>query len=220
MVVNAYPPSPWKLTAHSYVGLFFLPKDKLPAPHSPLTKPITLFGRGIVGAAFFVYLEPSPLTYNEIMSTVIVRKGWRPLVSITKIWVDSEASRDGGRALWAIPKELADFSVQPHSSYVASAGENPIGSLAVHGSKALPVTAPIGFSVAQDREGELVVSKVRGRGRIGLAKVGWTFNPDGPMGYLAGRRPLLTLILKPLRIVFGSEPWAVAKSSVRASRRR
>lgn len=202
--MSGYPPAPWRLTAHAYVGLYLLPAELLPAPHSPETKPITFFGRGIVAAAFFVYEQPSPLTYNEIMSTVFVRKGWRPLVSITKIWVDSKASRDGGRALWAIPKDLASFGARPHSSYVASEGEKTIGSLDVHRTRALPLALPLGFSVAQDRDGELLLTGVRGRGRVGVARVHWAFNPDGPMGYLAGRKAFLTLGLKRLRIVFGS----------------
>lgn len=202
--MTSYPPSPWHLTAHAYVGLYLVPKSDLPAPHSPQTKAITVFGRGLVAAAFFVYEEPSPLTYNEIMSTVLVRKGWRPLVSITKIWVDSEASRDGGRELWAIPKDLADFAVNPHTSYVGADGHTSIGSLVVHGAKALPLKLPVGFKVAQNRAGELVLTSVKGRGRIGIAKVRWTFNPDGPIGFLAGRRPLLTLVLRPFKVVFGN----------------
>lgn len=201
--MSNYPPSPWRLTAHAYVGLYLVPAGFLPAPHSPETRPITVFGRGIAAAAFFVYEEPSPLTYNEIMSTVLVRKGWRPLVSITKIWVDSEASRDGGRALWAIPKDLADFGVRANSTYVASEGETTIGALDVHRARALPVSLPVGFSVAQDRDGELLVTPVRGRGRLGVARAGWTFNADGPMGYLAGRRAFLTLALRSFRVVFG-----------------
>ena len=201
--MSTYPPSPWKLTAHAYVGLYLLPAAQLPAPHSLATKPITFFGRGLVGVAFLVYKEPSPLTYNEIMSTVLVRKGWRPLVSITKIWVDSEASRDGGRALWAIPKELAEFGVHPHSSYVASQGETTIGSLDVHGARTFPVALPVSLSVAQDRDNALVLTKIRGHGRTGLARVHWAFNPDGPLGFLAGRKVFLTLVLRPLRIVFG-----------------
>jgi len=201
--MSYYPPSPWKLTAHAYVGLYVLPAELLPAPHSPQTKPITFLGRGIVCAAFFVYEEPSPLTYNEIMSTVLVRRGRRPLVSITKIWVDSEASRDGGRELWAIPKDLAVFGARHHSSYVASEGGTAIGSLDVHGARVMPFALPVGVSVAQDRDGELLITRVRARGRFGVARVQWDFNPAGPMSALAGRKPLLTLALKPLRIVFG-----------------
>lgn len=202
--MSSYPPAPWKLMAHSYVGLYLLPAGRLPAPPSQATKPITLFGRGIVAAAIFVYEEPSPLTYNEIMSTMLVRRGWRPLVSISRIWVDSEASRDGGRALWAIPKDIAHFGVHPHSSYVASEGENTIGSLDVHSAKVVPITVPVGCSVAQDRDGELLITTVRGRGHIGVAKAHWAFNPGGPLDYLADQRVLLTLVLRPFRIVIGA----------------
>ena len=114
--MTTYPPEPWDLHGHAYIGAWLVPVADLPDPHSPATTPITIFGRGIVGAAFFVYEQPSPLTYNEIMTTVLVRQGWRVRVSITHIWVDSEASRDGGRDLWAIPKQLADFDVVPHAS--------------------------------------------------------------------------------------------------------
>lgn len=201
--MSAYPPSPWRLTAHAYVGLYLVPVGSLPAPHSAATKPVTLFGHGIVAAAFFVYEEPSPLTYNEIMSTVLVRKGWRPLVSITKIWVDSEASRDGGRALWAIPKDLADFAIDPHTSYVVAEGETSIVALAVHSARALPIALPVGFSVAQDRDGAPLITRVRARGRLGVAKARWSFDPAGPMGYLARRTPVLTIVLRPFVVVFG-----------------
>ena len=42
--MSDYPPEPWRLTAHAYVGMYLLPAELLPAPHSPETKPITLFG--------------------------------------------------------------------------------------------------------------------------------------------------------------------------------
>ncbi len=196
---NTYPPSPWDLTGHNYAGVWLLPKRLAPAPHSAATKPITIFGRAIVCAAFFVYEEPSPLTYDEIMSTVLVRDGWRIRVSITHIWVNSEASRDGGRALWAIPKDLADFDVAPHTSYAAQG----IGSLSLRRVRRLPFPIPARFSSAQDRDGELVVTPVAGRIRAGLAKGRWSFAADGPIGFLAGRKPLLTLAVKPFHLIFG-----------------
>ena len=201
--MTSYPAQPWHLTAHSYVGIYLVPA-RLLTPPPPGTKRITVFGRAIVSTAFFVYEEPSPLTYNEIMATALVRKGWRSYVNILKIWVDSEASRDGGRELWAIPKDLADFVVTPHSSYVGAEGGTGIGALSITRVRSLPVGVPIGFRIAQERDNAVLLTKVRGRGRIGLAKARWTFEPDGPLGYLSGRRSLLTLALRPLRIVFGS----------------
>ena len=196
---NPYPPSPWDLTGHSYAGVWLLPKRLAPPPHSASTKAITIFGRTIVVAAFFVYEEPSPLTYDEIMSTVLVRDGWKLRVSITHIWVNSEASLAGGRELWAIPKDLADFDVAPHSSYAAQG----IGSLSVQRVRRLPFRAPAAFSSAQDRDGNLLVTPVSGRVRLGLAKARWSFAAEGPIGFLAGRKPLLTLVTKPFHLIFG-----------------
>jgi hypothetical protein len=160
---------------------------------------VTIFGRGIVGAAFFVYEEPSPLTYDEIMATVLVRHGWRLRVSITHIWVNSAASREGGRALWAIPKELAEFDVTAPASYSA----HGIGSLSLRGVRRVPWQLPAAFKIAQNRDGTLVTSPVAGRVRFGLADARWSFASDGPLTFLAGRRPLITLALRPFRLLFG-----------------
>jgi hypothetical protein len=197
--MTTYPPEPWDLHGHAYVGTWLVPVADLPSPHSPATKPVTLFGRGIVGAAFFVYEQPSPLTYYEIMATVLVRRGWRVRVSITHIWVDSAASRDGGRDLWAIPKQLADFDVRPHTTYDA----HGIGTVAVRRVRRLPRTLPGGFTIAQDRDGRLLESPVTGRLRLGLASARWTFAADGPLAFLHGRRPVTTLAVRPFRLLFG-----------------
>lgn len=195
----AYPPEPWDLHGHAYVGVWLVPKRDAPKPHSPSTKPVSLFGRHVVCAGFFVYEEPSPLTYDEIMATVLVREGWRLRVSITQIWVNSEASRDGGRDLWAIPKGLADFDVATHSSYSAQS----IGSMAVRRSRQLPRKVPAAFSVAQDRDGTLLVSPVTGRLHLGLGAARWSFARSGSLGFLAGRKPLLTLVVRPFHLFFG-----------------
>ncbi|WP_157412798.1 acetoacetate decarboxylase family protein [Aeromicrobium sp. Root236] len=194
-----YPAEPWDLHGHAYVAVWLLPKGDAPPPSSPATRTITVLGRAIVCAAFFVYEEPSPLTYDEIMATVLVREGWRPRVSITHIWVNSVASRDGGRRLWSIPKDLAEFEVAPHASYAAQG----IGSLAVTRARRLPGRLPVGFRIAQDRAGTLLVSPVSGRTRLGLATARWSLAADGPLGFLVGRKPLLTLVLRPFHLLFG-----------------
>ncbi len=197
--MTSFPAEPWDLHGHAYVGVWLLPRGLAPSPSSPATRPVTFFGRSLVCAAFFVYEEPSPLTYDEIMATVLVREGWRPRVSITHIWVNSAASRDGGRQLWAIPKDLADFEVARHSSYAAQG----IGSLTVRRVSRLPWRLPTGFRIAQDRAGTLQVSPVTGRIRFGFTRARWSFADDGPVGFLNGRKPLLTLACRPFHLLFG-----------------
>lgn len=203
MATMSYPPSPWRLSAHAYVGVFWLRRRDLPRPHAPGTRPITVFGRGLVAAAFFVYEEPSPLTYNEVMLTVFVRDGWRPRVSIVRIWVDSEASRDGGRALWSIPKDLADFDAAPHDRYEARAEGRPFARLSMKRPRTgLPVRGS--FRIAQgDADGSTVTTPVHVSGRFAPCRARWWTSPQGPMGTIAGRRPFLTLAAHRLKLVFG-----------------
>ncbi|MCW2829740.1 MAG: acetoacetate decarboxylase, partial [Aeromicrobium sp.] len=199
MELNPYPAEPWDLHGHAYIGVWLLPKRLLPAPHSPATRPIVIFGHGIVSAAFFVYEEPSPLTYDEVMATMLVHDRGRPRVSITHIWVNSPASRDGGRDLWAIPKDLAELEVVPHSTYSARG----IGMLRVGRVRRLPWRVPVALRIAQDRDGTLVISPVTGRLRLGLARGHWSPAADGPISFLAGRRPLMTVAARPFRLLFG-----------------
>lgn len=199
MGMNTYPDEPWDLHGHAFTGMWLVPKDVAPPPHYAGTPQIRLFGRTIVMAAFFRYDDPSPLTYDEIMATQLVRQGVRPRVSITHIWVDSEASMHGGRELWAIPKGMNEFERTTDRSYRAVG----IGTLQLGRIRMLPFRLPIGFRLAQDRAGARVVSPVRGRVKLGVAKGDWSFDPDGPLGFLSGRRPLLTLAIRPFHILFG-----------------
>lgn len=205
MNTMAYPPSPWHLFAHAYIGVFLLPKGDLPPPHAPGTKPVTVFGRAMVAAAFFVYEEPSPLVYGEVMQTMLVRDGWRVRVSITHIWVDSEASRAGGRALWSIPKELADFPIDDHRRYEARLGGLPFARLRLWRRPKPRLPLRFGFRLAQGApDGSTVTTPVRVRDRFGPAPAHWWAAPDGSMAAIAHRRPVFTLAAQRLRLVFGS----------------
>ncbi len=96
---DGYPAAPWRLHGSMWVTLFWLPHAGVGADD---VRPA-----GLYGAAWVDYVEPSPLSYRELLVARPVRDGVVPRVRITDIWVDSPASRDGGRALWAIPKGLA-----------------------------------------------------------------------------------------------------------------
>ncbi len=195
----SYPAEPWDLHGHAFVGVWLLPKGVAPPPHSASTPVVRILGRTVVAAAFFRYDEPSPLTYDEIMATQLVRQGVRPRVSITHIWFDSPASRDGGRALWAIPKDLAEFDRETGAAYRADG----IASLELSRTRRLPFRLPLGFRIAQDRDGDLLVSPVRGSARLGVVRGLWAFDGDGPLAFLSGRRPLVTLAIRPFHLLFG-----------------
>ena len=92
-------------------------------------------------------------------------------VRITDIWVDSPASRDGGRSLWAIPKELADLPLRTRRLGPGDPDDvqraSPTGQQVARGAftslpRAALVRTPFALRTSQERsDGTAVVTAVR-----------------------------------------------------------
>jgi hypothetical protein len=196
-----------------YLSLWLVPRSRLselPAEFADRVRPVVIGGRAVVGTAWVRYESGGVLDYRELLSAVLVRVGARPGVSIVDIWVDSAASRAGGRELWGIPKELAAFEFydapQQPSAFTAAAttaGGVPVAEARISAGARLPGRWPFRFSVTQALDGRVVSTPVRGRAGLRFGAARWRPNPDGPLSYLAGRRPRLTLWLTDFRLVFG-----------------
>lgn len=203
----SYPPSPWSLRGRMHVSVWALPVADVPALPPELAgavRVLRLGGRAFVGTAWVDYQPGGDLSYHELLSAVLTRASWRPRVTITHIWVDSVASRDGGRALWGIPKDLADFSLPAAGTATAATAEGLIASAVLPRGGGLPVRLPAGFRVVQALAGRPRTTAVRSTARYGPARVGWTIAPDGPLRFLAGRRPLLSFVAAGFRMRFGA----------------
>jgi hypothetical protein len=212
-----YPPQPWDLRGQLYLSVFAVPRSALPALPGPLgatVRPVPFGRRALVGAAWVRYEPGGVLHYQELLSAVLVHERHRPRVSITEIWVDSVESRDGGRALWGIPKDLAELELRPSPAgdlvAAASTGPEPgaerapIGSASFRAGRRLPGRWPTPLSVAQALGGAVVRTPVRGRAGLRLGSGTWRLEAGGPLGYLAGRRPLVTVTLTDFRLRFGT----------------
>jgi hypothetical protein len=159
-------------------------------------------GGSLVAAAFVDYRPPGVLAYRELLVARPVRAGATPAVRITDIWVDSESSRDGGRALWAIPKELATFTVDG-DSWSMSVDGAPVASASFHRGRRVPMPLPARLRVSQPREGSVVLTPVRGHARAQLASARWAFAGPAGLTLLSGRRPFLSLVLTDFGIRVG-----------------
>ncbi len=166
---------------------------------------------GLYGAAFVDYREGSPLTYQELLVARLVREGRSPRVRITDIWVDSEESRAGGRSLWAIPKELGELSLDEHrtgpwarTTVAGFTGGQRLGTGRFTAAATAPVRTPFAASTSQVREdGSVVVTAMRGSARTLPCRGSWDFDPQGPLGFLHGRRPVASFRLTDLHLTFG-----------------
>ena len=221
-----YPPEPWQLRGQMYLSVFLVPRHDLPSLPPVLdaaVRPLTVGGRVAVGAAWVSYEPGGVLHYRELLSAVLVHERGRPRVSITDIWVDSVASREGGRRLWGIPKELADFRIDAETEPLVDAtigapDGTPIAAALVRLRTRLPGRFPLGFTVAQELGGQVKRTPVRGRSGLRTATAAWRPEPDGPLGYLAGRRPVLSLAITDFWLVFGRSAEERAKSRERSAR--
>ncbi|MTV24172.1 hypothetical protein FTX61_01860 [Nitriliruptoraceae bacterium ZYF776] len=192
------------------LSLWRVPLAGLPAHLADVrpegVEPVPVRGAAVVGTAFVHYAPGSVLTYEELLAAVLTHRGTRLRVTIPDIWVDSPASRDGGRELWGIPKGLARFhrSARGRRTQVRADLEGgPVAVARFTRTVALPGWHRLPLPTAQRLDGRDHDSRVQSLARLHLATAAWRFAPTGPLGWLAGRRPLLSVVLDPMSVTFG-----------------
>ncbi|HEX7304851.1 acetoacetate decarboxylase family protein [Lentzea sp.] len=191
-----YPPEPWHMRGSAVISVFRVPRGVVPAQHLPSgARLISLAGNTFVAVAFVTYAPGSVLTYDELLVAAPVLDRGSVAVTVPQIWVDSEASRDGGRELWGIPKKLARFGQG-----------SSIAAVAVTGGLKLPGGWRFAGPTAQRLDGRDVRAHAGMSGRIRLVRTGWFIPAGGPLGYLTGRTPLVSVALDDMRLTFGQAP--------------
>jgi hypothetical protein len=107
----AYPPAPWNLQGYGIqaVHLIDIDRSRLFVPPELKIIPI-LPGKTLGGVYLASYEEGSVLKYSElIVVSAIVQHANKIGIWISHIYVDNPDSVMGGREIWGLPKELAQF---------------------------------------------------------------------------------------------------------------
>ncbi len=194
----SYPPEPWRLCGRLSVSLWWVPARQLPVVPDG-TVPVRVGGSGLIGTAFVEYGPGSVLEYNELLVAVLVRRGARLRACVSQIWVDSGSSRQGGRELWSIPKETATFEIS--TGVLRAQG---IATAATTEGVTVPGTWPFRYKIAQQAPGGLQESRVRLRSRLTVRRATWQVDRPGPLDWLDGHRPFLSLGVDDFDMRFGS----------------
>ncbi|KOV78211.1 acetoacetate decarboxylase family protein [Nocardia sp. NRRL S-836] len=199
-----FPPEPWDLRGRGWLTVWVAPRSAF-SPHSPGVVPLSVFGQVLVVSAFVDYRPPGLLSYHELMAAVVVRHGIRVGLSITDIWVDDTRSQRGARAMWGIPKELADFTLSAGPlAATARTGTVPIAAADEHPLRAPGLPVRITTSVWQSLRGNAQRTRLGTAARVRPTRLRWRIPQDGRLGRLTAARPLLHLAVTNLRMRFGS----------------
>jgi hypothetical protein len=199
-----YPPAPWNMHGQLWLSLF-----RVREGDHPDREP------GVYGAALVSYERPSPLTYSELLVARPVKQAGGRHVNITDIWVDSPDSLEGGRALWAIPKDLCEFQHTTTGGRVkrtewrTTLDGSPVASARFSDVSGVVPRTPFKGSTWQQRAADEpgpereIVAHITGSAKAFPARGSWEFSEQGPLAWLAGKRPLASFRMTDFQMSFG-----------------
>lgn len=107
----SFPPAPWRLQGDGFLTLQVVDRRVARRFVPEALEIVSVWpGRTLGGLYVGRYGPDSTLEYNElIVFAALVRRAERIGAWISHIYVDSPASMAGGRSIWGLPKELAQF---------------------------------------------------------------------------------------------------------------
>ena len=180
------------------------------------TRVVSWGGQAVLVTAWANYSPDGVLSYNEMLSAILVRANRKLAFTVAHIFVDSAASAAGGRELWGMPKKLASFQTasDPTFNAAVSIGRDILATFRFRSTVPLPFSWPMPLKTAQLLGGGLKMTSFQARGRVAFGRGTWKFDPAGPFQYLAGRHPLASVRLDRMALSCGVEgrgPGAVAE---------
>ncbi len=121
-----YPPAPWFSQGQIWMSLFpaNLPIRLLVGLHPLITRRLAI-------VALVRYLKGT-LQYDELAICMPVRLNYHCGLFILNIWVNNEISLEGGRHIWGVPKQMAQFEWEQDYVHISD-GAGTIADLTISG---------------------------------------------------------------------------------------
>jgi hypothetical protein len=202
---TAYPPAPWSLRGQANFHVLAVRSGDLPTVPAGFN-PLRIGGFGLVVVGWVDYQGGSILRYGELLAAIAGRWAGGVSATVTQMWVDSPASRAGGRELWGYPKELASFELAIDPSGTARACD-PDGAELARGRFAALVTSPWRLSIrggtVQPLDGRLAAVRAIFRSRPALGRGSISAPPGSPLAFVNGAHTLLSLGMRDFEFEFG-----------------
>ena len=191
----AYPAPPWRVAGPCVAVTGLLPVEQA-RPRVPDDLPIVCVRPGLTVASIMVadYQERATIPYSELaVVPALVRYGGVRGPWISDIWVDSAPSLQGGRNMWGLAKEHAEFgwTFGGRNSVRVTSRDQTLGSW----SWTVPrhrIPFPVWFRGIGSVSGDRRRYRARGVMRFGRTSVDFNVPDDSPLAeiYRGLQRPV------------------------------
>ena len=200
----SYPQAPWTLQGYAYQTLQLLECDRVrPLIPAELNIVAVFPGKTVGGVYLSNYGTGSVLEYSELIVIAGLVSyagkigGW-----VSHIYVDNPNSVAGGREIWGLPKEMADFTWTEQSVTVRQ-GDRVLCCLKYHRQNfGLPI--PLGASSFSSLGSNLLLFPAQLKARLGLVSAQLKITPESPFGGLNIGQPWLTVHADQMELTAGA----------------
>jgi acetoacetate decarboxylase len=126
-----HPPAPWRLQGYGLLTLHFVDIDRVRTLVPAHLQIFSCFPGKTLGCVYVGrYEADSTLHYSElIVVPALIHHQGKLGVWISHIYVDDPDSIAGGREIWGLPKEMAEFVWKDETVVSVSQGDRPLCGL-------------------------------------------------------------------------------------------
>jgi hypothetical protein len=192
-----YPPPPWRLRGSLLYTPELIPLERARRAAPADLEIVALFpGFTAGGLMLATYGTGSTLAYHELLAvSAVIRAAGRLAGWVSRLYVDHEVSQMGGREIWALPKEQAEFRWDEASRHVSVRRNGCTLCELSYGRPIQGWRQRFTLQAAGRDEERLTRFLVTGRGRVGIARAGWRIPPESPLAPLGIGRSRFVLTL-------------------------
>lgn len=213
----AYPQAPWQLQGYAIQTVQLIDIEQVRPLIPSEFKILSVWPGKTVGGVYLSYYgSGSVLEYSELIVVAgVVSYSGKIGAWISHIYVDNIDSVAGGREIWGLPKELAEFTwgkeSRPASDYencvTVHQGQRTLCSLQ-YNSQNFSLQVPLGGDVFSTRMSSILLFKGKLKSRVSLVSNCLEIPLESPFANIGLQPPWITLYCNQLYLV-ASEPKVV-----------
>jgi acetoacetate decarboxylase len=211
-----YPQAPWTLKGYAFLSLHLIDIAKA-SPFVPVELAIvsSLPGKTLGGVYLSQYTNGSNLTYSELIVVAGI-VSWRGTIGawVSHIYVNNPKSVAGGREIWGLPKEMANFHWESGDAgrVTVRQGDQMLCSWRSTGRFSL-LRQRFSFPSFSEQNGNFLRFNSTAQANFGLVSATLDIPQSAPFGRLIDSSPLMSVRADSLDLKVDG-PQSVGKRAV------